>query len=646
MDDSTPITSNREYTKPGDVTVNRVPFWQERINTGFDDIDTDVEAIDVRLIAAEADIATAQSDITAIQAEDDTLQDNIDVNSAGIATLRTEMDNTYSVANASNFSAVSGKVHLVDTSAGAVTATLTASPVVTQKSYTFIPVTNWNSYGFSVNPGTGIKIEGSTGTRTFTGVQALRFTYVSTAYGYSIQYIATNAFDSGSYLGAGRTLLIPSSNPAPFLAIPRSLPVQDGGVNGSTVLTDYSSTGNFNLGAGYFNYRNFTMNSTHQWTLSAGITYLHCTGTVTIGAGGIIGTTGTATTVADGFARNAGSQASNGSAGPGAGTYYSDSTVHNGGAGSAGSNASGVSILGGSGGSGGGGGAGNGFSNDPTGGAGDVGTSGRGAGGGGGAGSNPYDGSTWPAGSGGAGSPSGGGGNGGTGRPGSGGAGPINGGAGGSAGSNGSNGADSENTLIIVADAIVFTNSGNISITGSNATAGTNGGNGSAGSVQNNGSSGGGGGGGGGKGGAGADADVLIIIVRQITPATMTMSIAGGAGGNGGNGGNGGAGGGGGSASVASGGGGGGAGGAGGAGGDPGLLWIEYQTGSLTGITRTYLSTAGTRGTAGSAGAGGTGSARNGGAGGAGAQAGTSTSGATYALVQNKNEIVRGVFVG
>ena len=84
----------------------------------------------------------------------------------------------------------------------------------------------------------------------------------------------------------------------------------------SNSANDFSSTGNFTFGTGYHNFRNFTINASHQMTLSAGLTIINCSETFTCGGNGITGVTGTLINLADNYTlQTAGSVGTGGTAG-------------------------------------------------------------------------------------------------------------------------------------------------------------------------------------------------------------------------------------------------------------------------------------------------------------------------------------------
>lgn len=238
---------------------------------------------------------------------------------------------------------------------------------------------------------------------------------------------------------------------------------------------DYSTTGNVTFDPGIYYFKDFTINSGHQLTLSAGITVLYCSGNVTIGGNGITGVSGSGKSIINlrNYAIN--QTISHGTGGANGATTGAD-----------GGDGTGTSAAGG------GGGGSDGANR--TGGDGGTGSDTHGAGGGG-------CGNSVSGASGGNGSSTGAGGNGG------------NGGAGGTAGTFGGN---CQSSLFIIAKTITITSDINF-----------NGGNGTAGGA---GTSGGGGGG----GGNGGDAGVVGLFANVLTHTSGNITTNGGDAGNGG----------------------------------------------------------------------------------------------------------------
>ena len=95
--------------------------------------------------------------------------------------------------------------------------------------------------------------------------------------------------------GSGKVEIINGSGYTPDFRLPLFLRKDSNSAN------NFSSTGNFTFGTGYHNFRNFTINASHQMTLSAGLTIINCSETFTCGGNGIVGVTGTLINLADNY---------------------------------------------------------------------------------------------------------------------------------------------------------------------------------------------------------------------------------------------------------------------------------------------------------------------------------------------------------
>lgn len=83
---------------------------------------------------------------------------------------------------------------------------------------------------------------------------------------------------------SGNSFLIPTQGSPGFTQVPVYLPENQ--------TTDFSTSGNVTLKPGVHYFRNFTINASHQVTIT-GPTYIYCSGTFTVAGNGITTTTGT-----------------------------------------------------------------------------------------------------------------------------------------------------------------------------------------------------------------------------------------------------------------------------------------------------------------------------------------------------------------
>ena len=82
--------------------------------------------------------------------------------------------------------------------------------------------------------------------------------------------------------GSSKEFLIPSQDPAGYLAVPLFIP--DNQTN------DFSTSANTTIRPGVHYFKDFTINAGHQLTVT-GPTFVYFSGTATLGGNGVIGTT-------------------------------------------------------------------------------------------------------------------------------------------------------------------------------------------------------------------------------------------------------------------------------------------------------------------------------------------------------------------
>ena len=114
--------------------------------------------------------------------------------------------------------------------------------------------------------------------------------------------------------GNGNVQILQGSSYSPDLRIPLCLK------KNTNSDCDFSTIGSLTLNALFYSFRNFTINSGHQITLSPGLTVIECSDTFTCGGSGIIGQSGTLIGIFDQY--NLETTGSNGSGGVGGQNGY------------------------------------------------------------------------------------------------------------------------------------------------------------------------------------------------------------------------------------------------------------------------------------------------------------------------------------
>ena len=97
--ESTPVTTNYSIEKPGDPTLNEVPFSFNRINTGMDTLDTALDAIATDISDLDTSTSTAIDDLGNLKKDLETLVTTTNMTYDGSDRLTLYEDASYKFYN-------------------------------------------------------------------------------------------------------------------------------------------------------------------------------------------------------------------------------------------------------------------------------------------------------------------------------------------------------------------------------------------------------------------------------------------------------------------------------------------------------------------------------------------------------------------